>query len=639
MSLVGNIEDLGLGDILQIVSLSRKSGVLRLSRGDWSGAIVFRNGLVITAYSSEVRQNLAELLAEHGIITGAQRDEALQVWNDSGRQDALAELVERLFDVDHARVQEVIREAVERAVFQLFSWIEGSFLFELKEVGDELEGFPPDAAEFVLEQGQNPQWLAMEGTRLLDESRAGVDVFGGADVSGGMNVRLPGEPDVKKAISPAEPIKEPAPERKAAPAPPSATLAEEDELIAPSPAPAVPAGDGVEVLVIDDDSLVLSRIAEKLRERGLSVETAGSSATGLKRLDELVAAGRPPAVVADLLMPRSDDAGILGGIEIVEHVRERNYRSPVMVITDYENADAQKKAEVLGVNAFLRKPRKAQVSREGDTPELSRFIEEALPLLNGWVRDLRQGAPTAEDPAAEASTEAPSVLPSEGATAPAAEAAASGPNGAESSELIDMRAELSEELQAVIPHESELPRRTVQPTPGLAMLKAMTAELNDPNSNVEITLLVLRFAAELMSRAVIFVVTHEDVRGLGEFGVEIPDDNPTKRVRRMRLPLDKPSILEQVVETREVYKGPMPEAELNDYIVEMLGNSRPGEVFVAPISSSGRVVAVLYADNIPEDHPIGDTEALEIFLVQAGMAMDRALLERQLRMAAGRGGS
>ncbi|PLY11667.1 MAG: hypothetical protein C0624_01655 [Desulfuromonas sp.] len=34
MSLVGNLEDLGLGEILQIVSLSRKSGVLTLQCPD-----------------------------------------------------------------------------------------------------------------------------------------------------------------------------------------------------------------------------------------------------------------------------------------------------------------------------------------------------------------------------------------------------------------------------------------------------------------------------------------------------------------------------------------------------------------------------------------------------------------------------
>jgi len=44
MGLVGSLEDLGLGDILQIVSLARKSGVLNLSSGEVKGKIIFKDG-------------------------------------------------------------------------------------------------------------------------------------------------------------------------------------------------------------------------------------------------------------------------------------------------------------------------------------------------------------------------------------------------------------------------------------------------------------------------------------------------------------------------------------------------------------------------------------------------------------------
>jgi hypothetical protein len=40
---------------------------------------------------------------------------------------------------------------------------------------------------------------------------------------------------------------------------------------------------------------------------------------------------------------------------------------------------------------------------------------------------------------------------------------------------------------------------------------------------------------------------------------------------------------------------------------------------------------MLYGDNLPELKPIGDTESLEIFLGQAGIAMEKALLQRRLQ--------
>jgi hypothetical protein len=50
MSLVGSLEDLGLGDILQIVSLSRKSGLLVLRSDAGEGRIVLHDGQVRAAF-------------------------------------------------------------------------------------------------------------------------------------------------------------------------------------------------------------------------------------------------------------------------------------------------------------------------------------------------------------------------------------------------------------------------------------------------------------------------------------------------------------------------------------------------------------------------------------------------------------
>ena len=50
MSLVGSLEDLGLGDILQIVSLSRKSGLLVLRSDAGEGRIILRDGQVRAAF-------------------------------------------------------------------------------------------------------------------------------------------------------------------------------------------------------------------------------------------------------------------------------------------------------------------------------------------------------------------------------------------------------------------------------------------------------------------------------------------------------------------------------------------------------------------------------------------------------------
>ena len=51
MSLNGNLEDLPLLDILQIVSFSKKTGYLAIQAEPGEGAIVFREGFVVASFT------------------------------------------------------------------------------------------------------------------------------------------------------------------------------------------------------------------------------------------------------------------------------------------------------------------------------------------------------------------------------------------------------------------------------------------------------------------------------------------------------------------------------------------------------------------------------------------------------------
>jgi len=159
----------------------------------------------------------------------------------------------------------------------------------------------------------------------------------------------------------------------------------------------------------------------------------------------------------------------------------------------------------------------------------------------------------------------------------------------------------------------------------------MINELNDPGSSGQITLLILRFAAELMNRAVIFLVAKKQLAGLGQFGIVLDGADPQKQVRQIRIPLNAPSIFREALQKRMPLKKSLKNTKWNEYLVQGMGGKTPKEVFVAPIIAGGKIPAVLYGDNVPEEKEIGDTESLEIFLAQAGLAMEKALLERRLR--------
>jgi hypothetical protein len=142
--------------------------------------------------------------------------------------------------------------------------------------------------------------------------------------------------------------------------------------------------------------------------------------------------------------------------------------------------------------------------------------------------------------------------------------------------------------------------------------------------------LILRFASELMNRAVILLVKDEEIVGLGQFGIELEGESADIRVRNTRLPKAKEHVFTEALELFSPYHREPQQTEWNDYLFNHLGGKRPADVFVGPLISEGRVVAVLYGDNLPDNKPVGDTESLEIFLSQAGLAMEKALLERRM---------
>jgi len=162
-------------------------------------------------------------------------------------------------------------------------------------------------------------------------------------------------------------------------------------------------------------------------------------------------------------------------------------------------------------------------------------------------------------------------------------------------------------------------------------LKAMFEELRFPTATAEITLLVLRYASELVSRSVLFMVTKDEIRGLGQFGIELPEgESADMRVRKIHVPVSEPSIFSKVLKDRRSIISSYTGTAWDEYLIKEMGGTEPAEFFLVPLISNGKVVAMLYGDNLPEGRPIPNITGLEIFVHQAGLAMEKALLERKL---------
>jgi hypothetical protein len=172
--------------------------------------------------------------------------------------------------------------------------------------------------------------------------------------------------------------------------------------------------------------------------------------------------------------------------------------------------------------------------------------------------------------------------------------------------------------------EKEEPRREI------TALKSMFDELRFPTATAEVTLLILRYASEVVNRAILFMVKKDEVRGLGQFGIELKGRSADQVVRNIKIPLNKQSLFLAVIETRRSYQGRLEPNECNSYLIAELGGMMPETVLAIPLIVDGKVALIVYGDNMPEEKPIHGMDTLEIFMNQAGMALEKALLEKRL---------
>jgi hypothetical protein len=172
--------------------------------------------------------------------------------------------------------------------------------------------------------------------------------------------------------------------------------------------------------------------------------------------------------------------------------------------------------------------------------------------------------------------------------------------------------------------EKDEPRREIR------TLKSMFDELRFPTATAEITLLILRYASEVVNRAVLFMVKKDEVRGLGQFGIELKGRSADQVVRNIKISLGKPSLFRSVVEIRRSLVGHLEKNECNSYLAAELGGVIPDMILAIPLIVDDKVVLIVYGDNLPERKPIAGIDTLEIFMNQAGMALEKALLEKRL---------
>ena len=585
MSLLGRLEDLSLTDIVQIVYLSRRTGMLEIVNSAGRHTVLFRHGLIVNA-SAPPHLDLASYLASAGLLSPSAARTVRQM-EENGISCGSAVLEMNLLSAE--KLGQAVRERIQGVVTPLLVSREGEFNFLLSESIKPVEmEYEPEAV--FNDGGFAPQKIlgAADGEKVkplrgLEESlKAGKALLRGSGPAASVS---PAPPARSEDFDP-EPFPDSWPEPVAA-APETESEMPPEPLAEPAatPPPASPgaaagqfkvAGGLFEVespdaafrnvVLFERNPMIRVAVKRAFTREGIKVAQFGSIDDARAAMTELF---RSSSFFITFLELTADDSSL----RLLQQLKRRNGRLPVVII-DHE-ADLSRRQELLraGADLYLTKPSPARLQPGLAEGELTHFADELLLFceraFTEW-EDLTGGGVGA------------------GKT------------------FYEMA-------------EKENTNRS------FGLLQQLINELSNPDDIDQVATTILHLAAEYLDRGALFRITSGAFVGLGGFGSTGAEDAMNLRARRIRISRREPSVLFDVATSRGIHRGKMKKTPANVDLLENMGTLLPTEVVVFPIVQGEHAIGILYGDNAEHRAPIDSVTGLEIFLGQCGLAFGNAV--------------
>jgi CheY-like chemotaxis protein len=469
----------------------------------------------------------------------------------------------------------LIQRRIETALEHPVRLREGQFHFRLTTEVPATVG-TRDIATDTLEHGLKAEGLLLDMARGMDEDRrdaAAAVETGFAESAEAVEPKAPDpEPDPVADIVVEEDAEEGPEEPPAEPREPEPLLELE----------ALPEDDGRHrvVLLVEDEPDLRELLAHVFIEGGWQVVEAGTPKAALRAARSLQDIGLPFVLVVDRGMPTSDGTSFDGGLEVVRRLKKAGFEPPALLMTDRLTRATQERARRLGVAKFVFKPSLSRLDPDQFAADIRAFgthlRDDILPML--------ESAAMAPSPSAPA-------------------------------------------------HATALPR-TEEAWREAADLQRRLEDLRRPQDAAQISALVMNMARDFFERAALFIVKDDELRGLGGFGPAAEDDIILV-IRETQMPLSEPSVFQEVVTSGQPHFGPLAPGRLETALLDTLGRFAAREAAVLPLVTNRETIALLYGDNPLTGAELRQLDTLEVFLSQAGVALENAFL---LRKHASRGG-
>jgi hypothetical protein len=182
MALKGNLRDFNLTQLLNLINLARKTGMLFIEASGQQAQICFREGKLVFASLDSQEGHLAQVLFKAGKLS---QDQTRTILTRAGTTND-KRLGMMLIEAGHVTQEDILsslRKHTQDVVFRVFTWGDGTFRFEPNTL-------PPEDRITV---PMNLENIILEGTRQVKEWEELQDELPNLD----MALRFTDRPDAR----------------------------------------------------------------------------------------------------------------------------------------------------------------------------------------------------------------------------------------------------------------------------------------------------------------------------------------------------------------------------------------------------------------------------------------------------------
>jgi hypothetical protein len=595
MAFTGDLEQLPIVDIIQLVHTTRKSGIFYVKGNKGESRIVFSGGYIVGANHINNTVRIGTVLVKSGAITIDDLKQALGATHDAAPDHIpLMAALMRMGKLKQEDAQRGLKKLVAMTIVELMSWTKGTFMFDTEaSVFSSEGGASPDGSE--LDVGVDAQMVLMDALRIFDERER--------DRASGKEV--PSFEALYADVLPGERTGEAKGESSAITAD-VLGLADIDRLEKRIPQPVS------EMEIFDPVEIHRQKIRELLA--GFSIEEQKVFVSFLKRSVDRKAA-------PDAAAQQAGKAVVLfSGDELIRHSVMTVCKEdgvPVFATNDESDLDRI-------VAQCLSAMRMPVVVFDSPSESGGEFPEEAIFALRNRVRGAHPAIPLLQlAPSQDSGFILRSYSDGAWAVLP--------------KPLKEVRREtyVQDMMQFLVAFKSYIKGFQYRPDTSDRYVKELKKDikaLREIATPSDAALVMLASVAEMFERAVTFIVRTTELIGERSVGVSTDKSMGPTPADRLKISLAKPSIFREVFEKGLAYYGASGDETLKGLFQE-IGKPLNPAVVLLPLISDRKVVAIVYGDFGKKEASPVQLDILEILAQQVGISLEYALFRRQMTKA------